>query len=216
MVRANSICLSDRLWCGLSASSFARISRLFRGVRSSWLMFARNSDLYCDDCASCSAFSSRPSRAISISRFWISMLRFCSPSSVALSSSSAFVRCSSTDCTCSSWARRCDCASSSSVRTFAMIVLRTTPMVSTSCSRNRACTSSKGWNDASSMTPSSCSSKSTGSTSSSAGGALPSALCTLKYPLGTFDTRSVRLSAAHCPTRLSPNRNVVCASSLPP
>ena len=54
---------------GLSASSRASSSSEFSGVRSSWLMLARNSDLYCEARASCCAFSSRPSRASSISRF---------------------------------------------------------------------------------------------------------------------------------------------------
>ena len=45
IVRANSICLSVRLSSGLSDSSLARISRLLSGVRSSWLMLARNSFL---------------------------------------------------------------------------------------------------------------------------------------------------------------------------
>ena len=41
-----------------SASSFDRISRLLSGVRSSCDMLARNSDLYFEVSASCSAFSS--------------------------------------------------------------------------------------------------------------------------------------------------------------
>ena len=45
MVLANSTCLPVRLPSVFSASSRARISRLFSGVRSSWVMFARNSDL---------------------------------------------------------------------------------------------------------------------------------------------------------------------------
>jgi hypothetical protein len=61
-------------------------------------MFARNSDLYADARASCCAFSSSPTRAISISRFLVSMLRFWSDSRRALSSSSALVRWSSADC----------------------------------------------------------------------------------------------------------------------
>ncbi len=171
IVWANSICFVVRFRSRLSARSRARISRLLSGVRSSWLMFARNSDLYWLDAASCSAFSSRPSRAISISRFLISMLRFCSDSRLAFSSSSALVRCSSTDWTCSSWASRWLCASSSSVRAFAMIVLSTTPIVPTSCSRKLRCRSENAWKDASSMTPSTCSSKRTGVTTTSAGGA---------------------------------------------
>ena len=86
-------------------------------------MFARNSDLYFEDSASCAALSSRPRRACSISGFLISMSRFCWASSAALSSSSALVWCSSSDCFCSSCVSRCDCASSSSVRVLAMIVL---------------------------------------------------------------------------------------------
>ena len=45
IVPANSSCLSVRFSSGLSRSSFARMSSEFSGVRSSWLMFARNSDL---------------------------------------------------------------------------------------------------------------------------------------------------------------------------
>ena len=45
IVRANSTCLSLRLPSVFSVSSLARISRLLSGVRSSWLMLARNSDL---------------------------------------------------------------------------------------------------------------------------------------------------------------------------
>jgi len=48
------------------------------GVRSSWLMFARNSLLYFDESASCSAFSSSSSRAVSTSVFFCSMRAFCS------------------------------------------------------------------------------------------------------------------------------------------
>ena len=42
---------------------------------------------------------------------------------------------SSSDWLCSSWVRRCDSSSSSSVRVLAMIVATTTPTVSTICSR---------------------------------------------------------------------------------
>ena len=42
---ANFTCSGLRLPCALSASSFARISELFSGVRSSCDMLARNSDL---------------------------------------------------------------------------------------------------------------------------------------------------------------------------
>ncbi len=103
--------------------------------------------MYWDDSASCSAFSSRPIRAISISPFF-------SSSSAAFSSSSLLVRWSSTDCERSSWVSRWDWASSSSVRAFAMIVFRTTPMVPTSWSTRCRCSSEKVLNEASSMTPS--------------------------------------------------------------
>ncbi len=69
MERANSTCLSVRLPWVFSDSSFERISRLFSGVRSSWLILARNSDLYLDVSASCSAFSSSSRLACSTSRF---------------------------------------------------------------------------------------------------------------------------------------------------
>ena len=57
------------------------------------------------------------------------MLRFCSDSSSAFSSSSALVRCSSADWSCSSRARPWDWVSSSSVRRLAWIVLIATPIV---------------------------------------------------------------------------------------
>ena len=66
------------------ASTFDRISSEFSGVRSSCDMFARNSDLYFELSASCSAFSSSELRAISISRFLISMSRFWRSSSCGL------------------------------------------------------------------------------------------------------------------------------------
>ena len=74
------------------------MSRLLSGVRSSCDMFARNSDLYFEVSASCSAFSSTDARASSISRFFFSTSRFCSASSSAFSSSSSLVCCSSSCC----------------------------------------------------------------------------------------------------------------------
>ena len=58
IVRANSICLSVRLRSGLSDSSLERMSSELSGVRSSWLMFARNSLLYFEVSASSRACSS--------------------------------------------------------------------------------------------------------------------------------------------------------------
>ena len=49
---------------GCRTSSLARMSRLLSGVRSSCDMFARNSDLYLEISASCSAFSSSDSAGL--------------------------------------------------------------------------------------------------------------------------------------------------------
>ena len=85
-----------------SVSSFARMSSELSGVRSSWLMFARNSLLYFELSASCSAFSSSATRAASTSRFFCSTFAFCSASSDAFSSSSSLTCCSSSCCSLSS------------------------------------------------------------------------------------------------------------------
>ena len=52
IVSANCTCLGIRFPSGFSASCCARISRLFRGVRSSCDMLARNCDLYLEVSAS--------------------------------------------------------------------------------------------------------------------------------------------------------------------
>ena len=208
IVFANSICLSVRLPSGLSPSSFARISSELSGVRSSCDMFARNSDLYRDESASCSAFSSSAFRASSISAFLISIRWFCSSSCCERSSSSSFVCCSSSCCVCSSssdarsvavcasssaferrsssccacsssdWlcrscVRDCDWSSSSSVRVFALIVFRTTPIDSESWSRNVCWISVNGAKEASSITAITVSSNSTGKTMRLVGAASP-------------------------------------------
>ncbi len=77
IVRANSTCLALRLPSRLSASSFARISSEFSGVRSSWDMFAMNSDLYFEAVWSWrarSSSSSEPARS-SVVRRWDSTSR---------------------------------------------------------------------------------------------------------------------------------------------
>ena len=157
------------------------MSRLFSGVRSSCDMFARNSDLYRDDTASCSARSASARPASSISTFFTSIARLFSASSAAFSSSSVLVLrsfscwpCSCPDRSCSSSVSRRDWVSSSSVRELAMIVLTVTPIVSVIWSRKARCTSVNGLNEASSITASTRSSNSTGSTTTSAGGAAPS------------------------------------------
>jgi len=103
------------------------------GVRSSCDMFAKNSDLYCDEEASSAAFSA----------------------------SSAFECCNSACCLCSSsdrsWscvANRWDSLSRASVRALAMMVLIATPMVLTNWSKKARCTSENRENEASSMMPS--------------------------------------------------------------
>ncbi len=66
MICAYSTCLGERLREGFWASNWARISRLLSGVRSSWLMLARNSDLYFEASDNCWARASSSCRACSI------------------------------------------------------------------------------------------------------------------------------------------------------
>ena len=80
MIVAYSICFGRRLPSGLAASSWARINRLLSGVRSSCDMLARNSDLYREVRASCSAFSSTSAFADSTSSLLCSTSAFCSAS----------------------------------------------------------------------------------------------------------------------------------------
>ena len=89
MTFAYSTCLAVRFRPGFCASSRARISRLFSGVRSSCDMFARNCDLYWEARPSCLARSSISSRAREISAFFASMSCFWAASSAAFSSRSA-------------------------------------------------------------------------------------------------------------------------------
>ncbi len=121
IVRAKSICFSERLPSWLSESIFDRISSEFSGVRSSCDMFARNSDLYFEDSASWVAFSSSASLACSTSRFLRSTSMFCSDSSRAFSAISILV-------CCSSCASDCDWLSSLSVRLLVSMVCSTTPI----------------------------------------------------------------------------------------
>jgi hypothetical protein len=72
----DSVCFSLRLPCGLSAAASTGSAASSSGVRSSCDMLARNSDLYLEVSASCSAFSSTARRAISISRFLASTCFF--------------------------------------------------------------------------------------------------------------------------------------------
>ena len=58
MTLAYSTWVSVRFWSGFSSSCWARINRLFSGVRSSWDMLAMNSDLYFEETASWLTFSS--------------------------------------------------------------------------------------------------------------------------------------------------------------
>src|SRR5207247_933755 len=128
MVFANSTWRAVRFPSAFSVSWWARMSRLLSGVRSSWDMLARNSDLYLEVRASWAAFSSSACRACSTSRFFRSTSAFWSASRRAFSSSSSLVCCSSSCWLCSSRARDCDCRSRSSVRELASIVLGTIPI----------------------------------------------------------------------------------------
>ena len=58
MTLAYSTCVSVMLLVGFSSSCWARMRRLFSGVRSSCDMFAMNSDLYFEETASWLTFSS--------------------------------------------------------------------------------------------------------------------------------------------------------------
>ena len=98
MVCANLTCSGVRLPSLLSASSFARINEELSGVRSSWLMLARNSLLYWFERSSSAAFSVRTVCALDRSSFCCSRSCVCSSSCVLI--------CSSSDCWVSS--RACD------------------------------------------------------------------------------------------------------------
>ena len=128
MLRANSTCFGVRLPAAFSASCWLRIRMELSGVRSSWDMLARNSDLYFEVSASSAAFSSSAWRACSTSAFLRSTSAFCSASSLALVPSSSLVCWSSLWRDCSSTVSCCDCLSRPSVRIVASIVLSTTPM----------------------------------------------------------------------------------------
>ena len=113
IVWANLTCSAVRLPSLLSASSLARIRAEFSGVRSSWLMLARNSLLYW--------LARSSSSALAVSVAWaVSSESFCS-SSCAVCSSSSVLTCSSDACCASR--RACDsrsarlCSSSSSLLT---------------------------------------------------------------------------------------------------
>ncbi len=111
ITRADSTSSGLRLPRSLSASVRDRISRLFRGVRSSCDMLARKSDLYWLARASSSAFCS-------VSCWSCSSTFFCSLSVSVFWRSSSLEACSSSACTRSSSSearRRWLCSSSSTV-----------------------------------------------------------------------------------------------------
>src|SRR3978361_1627789 len=85
-----------------------------------------------------------------------------------------------------------------------MIVLRTTPTVSTIWARKAWWTSEKGRNEASSITASTRSSKSTGRTTTWLGEAEPRAEAIFRYPFGTSDSTMIFFSSAAWPTRTPP------------
>ena len=164
MVRANSTCFALKLPSGLSLSCWPRISTLLSGVRSSWDMLARNSDLYFEVRASSLAFSSSAPRACSISWFLRSTSTFCSASCCAFCASCSLVCCNSFCWVCSSVASCWDCLSNPSVCIVASMLLSTMPMLAVSCSRKARWELVKELTDASSITALTRSSNSTGST----------------------------------------------------
>jgi hypothetical protein len=184
-VVANCTCLSVRFPVWLSDNSFASTNRLFNGVRSSCDMFAMNSDLYFDVCAS----------------------------NCALSARSVLDCCSSSCRVCSSPARRCDSASRVSVLDSTRIVFTVVPIISRNCSNRSRWTGVNDVIDASSITPSTWFSNSTGNRISVPGRLAPNpdtiAMCSAGAPLTTMD----RLSTATCPISPSPNRKRTGASS---
>ncbi len=205
MVRANSTCLSDRLPSGLSCNCWPRIRIELSGVRSSWLMLARNSDLYLEVRASSVALSSRARRACSISWFLASTSTFRSASCWAFCSSCSLVCCSSCCWVCSSAASCWLWVSRPSVCMVASMELSTMPMPAVSCSRKPICRSVKGDRAASSITALTSPSNSTGSTTALVGWALnrPERIGVM------FGGRSLsarrRPSRAHWPIRPSPS-----------
>ena len=177
---------------------------LFKGVRSSCDMFARNSDLYLEVSASSLAFSSNARRACSISWFFRSTSAFCSASCRAFWANCSFVCCNSFCWVWSSVASCWDCFSSPSVCIVASILLRTMPMLAVSCSRNARCEAVKAPKEANSITALTRSSKSTGSTITFLGTA-SNKPDRIEMLLGGKSFISIRLfSAAHCPIRPSP------------
>ena len=216
IVRANSTCLPVRFPSLLPESWSERMSRLLSGVRSSWDMFARNSDLYFEVRASCRALSSSAWRASSTSRFLCSTSWFWCARRRAFSCSSSLVVCNSCPRLCSSCASVCDCVSRSSVRVLASIVLITMPMDSVSWSRNAWWISLNPSKDASSSTPFTSFSNTIGSTRIARGAALPRPDAMRRKSEGGFVIRILRFSSAHCPTRPSPRpMRRPCADSPP-
>ena len=91
----------------------------------------------------------------------------------------------------------------------AMIVLSTTPTVSTICSRKAWLIGENGRNEASSITARHCSSNSTGRTTMLTGVPSPSPVEIRSDVLPTLGTRIVLRSKAAWPTRPSPERYAV-------
>ena len=174
MTLAYSTCVSVMLSSGLSSSCWARIKRLFSGVRSSCDMLAMNSDLYFDETASWLTCSSTRRLDCSTSWFFCSATMFCSASSRACRPRSSLDSRSSSCCERSSSAWDWDCLSSVSVSAEAWIVLRTMPMLSVTESRNVWWVMLNGENEASSMTARKDPSNSTGRTTMLSGGDSPS------------------------------------------
>ncbi len=102
IVLAYSTCLSVKLPFLLSANSCARISRLFKGVRSSWDILARNSDLYLLANSTSSALAWMACWECSSAWFFWLISSLCCSSSRVRASSSSLVWRSSSCCVCNS------------------------------------------------------------------------------------------------------------------
>ncbi|CAM5722801.1 hypothetical protein SMICM304S_07241 [Streptomyces microflavus] len=90
-----------------------------------------------------------------------------------------------------------------------LIVLTLVAIISASWLRKSRWMCVNGWKEASSITPRTLPSKSTGSTITCAGGASPRPEEIFRYRGGTLSTWIVRFSSAAVPISVSPGRNEV-------
>ena len=126
---ANCFWRSLRFCSLFSISKVERMSKLFSGVRSSWDILAKNSDLYLLEFSRSCALNSSWRLTSSRSRFFALKFNCCSSSAWACCSSSSLLllnsscwSCSSSDCCCvfsrRSWSLSRDCAALSAMPMF--------------------------------------------------------------------------------------------------